>query len=221
MSLVKRKEVPIVKILLVDDHWMVRDGLKHMLHAQRKLFQFDIAEAENGPQAIEAILSDDFDLAILDYQMPGMEGGEVARKMLANKPGIKILALSNYGELSNIEKMIAAGARGYILKNIEPAEFLKAIQTVLAGKVYYSNEVYNRLLDSSRKNRNKEMIALTDRELEVLRWVALGKTSSQIAEALSVEKSTIDSHRNHLLIKLNVKNTASLLKKAYELKLIT
>jgi len=208
-----------LKVLIVDDHWMIREGIEQMLKDQRKYYHFDIKEAENGKQAIKKASEEDIDLIILDYQMPDMDGAEAAEKILAIKPLVKILALSNYNEFPNIEKMTKAGAHGYILKNIGASEFLKAVETVMSGKPYYSNEVYAKLFEERRRDWQK--ITLSSRELEVLQLIAQGKTSSQIANQLSLEKSTIDSHRNHLLAKFNVRNTASLLKAARDRGLLT
>lgn len=208
-----------ISVLIADDHWMIREGIEQMLKGQGNYYHFDITEAENGTQAIKKINQRDIDLVILDYQMPDMDGAEAAEKILAIEPLIKILALSNYNEFSNIEKMIRAGAHGYILKNIGAGEFLKAVETVMSGKPYYSNEVYAKLFEERRRDWQK--ITLSSRELEVLQLIAQGKTSSQIASQLSLEKSTIDSHRNHLLAKFNVRNTVSLLKAARDKGLLT
>jgi len=212
---------PLINILIVDDHWMLRQGLKHILNTQKKAGRFRIEEAENGKDALAKIRQTDFDLVLLDYEMPGLNGAEVARQMLAFKP-LNILALSNYDELSIIEEMRDAGIKGYILKNIEPADFLKAIKVVLAGKTYYSNDVYARLLDGEKGSakRPKPASELTRRELEVLQMIVQEKTNAEIAEALSIEKSTVDSHRHHLLGKLQARNTAGLIKAAYRLDLI-
>jgi DNA-binding NarL/FixJ family response regulator len=215
----KLPQNPVLQVLIVDDHWMVRDGLKLMLKAPKKKYRFKIAEAENGTKAIEKASKNDFDLILLDYRMPDMEGAAVAEKMLAINPLVKILALSNYNEVSNVEKMIASGAHGYILKNIGPADLLAAIRTVMGGGSYYSNEVYSKLFEA--RQRNWQKVTLSSRELEVLQLIAQGKTSDQIARQLSLEKSTIDSHRSHLLAKFEVKNTIGLLKEAFERGLLT
>lgn len=212
-------EIPVLHVLIVDDHERLRNGLKLELKAQKKSYQFKIADAANGLQAIEKISKNDFDLVLLDYEMGELTGAEVAEKIFKIRPGIKILALSNYNDLSKIEKMKEAGAHGYILKNIGTAELLTAIRTVMGGKPYYSNEVYAKLFEL--RQRNGQDITLSNRELQVLKLIAQGKTSLQIARLLTLEKSTIDSHRRHLLSKFDVNNTASLLKVAHARELLS
>ncbi len=139
------------------------------------------------------------------------------------KPDTKFLALSNYDELAYIESMIAAGASGYILKNIEPLQLLNAIKTVLENKNFYSNEVAIKLIEGSRKPELKASLnnnKLTKREIEVLKLIAMEYTNEEIAKQLSVGKRTIDTHRQNLLQKLHAKNTVGLTKAAYALNLV-
>jgi DNA-binding NarL/FixJ family response regulator len=152
-----------------------------------------------------------------------MSGTETLQKIHLYKKDLKVLALSNYDELSYVKSMINEGANGYILKNIEPAQLIHAIQAVLTGSSYYSNEVALKLIDSARtsdhlipaiKNR------LTKRELEILKMIALEMTNDQIAKGLFISKRTVDTHRQNLLNKLHVKNTAGLIKAAYAFNLV-
>lgn len=143
--------------------------------------------------------------------------------MLLYKPHTKVLALSNFDELGYVESMIKAGARGYILKSIEPSQLISAIKTILAGKKYYSNEIALKLLEVSQNeslkiSRDKHL--LTPREIQVLKLICMEKTNEQIAEELFVSKRTIDTHRQNLLLKLRAKNTAGLIKAAFKLQLI-
>jgi two-component system nitrate/nitrite response regulator NarL len=205
-------DIPFLYALVVDDHWMVRNGLRHLLKTQKGRYHFKISDAENGTQALEKVSKKDFDFVLLDYQLPDMDGAVVAEQIHAINPCTKILALSIYNEFSNVEKIMAAGAHGYILKNIGANELLAAIQVILKGQSYFSNEVYAKLHEARRINWQN--VTLSSRELEVLQLLAQGKTSSQIATQLSLGKSTIDSHRSHLRAKFNVRNTVSLLKAA-------
>lgn len=212
-----------IQTLIVDDHKMIRDGLKLMLSSLKKLIHFHIEEAESGEQALIKVNRKDFDIIIVDYRLPGISGAETSRQILCYKPLTKILALSNYDELPYIQKMIDAGVKGYVLKNIEPSQMLSAIKTVLEGKTYYSNEVALKLIDTAKEDvvkKNLEAQKLTKREIEILRMIAMEMTNEEIAVKLYVGKRTVDTHRQNLLNKLHAKNTVGLVKAAYQLKLI-
>jgi DNA-binding NarL/FixJ family response regulator len=163
----------------------------------------------------------------MDYQLPKMNGAETTRSMLACKPNINILALSNYDESVYIKNILRAGAKGYVLKNIDADELVKAITTILRGKNYYSNDVAVKLIDvNDNVSGNKGYIKilsgekLSEREIAVLRFINEGYTSKQIADKLFLGKRTVDKYRQRLLEKMNVSNTAGLLKQARILKLI-
>lgn len=213
----------VIRLLIIDDHQMVRDGIKVMLESRADLVQFDIDEAENGEIGVQKVLKRNFDIVLLDYQLPGMSGTEILQKIRLYKNDVKVLALSNYDELSYVNSMINEGVNGYILKNIEPSQLVHAIESVLSGSSYYSNEVALKLIDSA-KNSDKPLQAsksrLTNRELEVLKMIALEMTNDEIAKGLFISKRTVDTHRQNLLNKLHVKNTAGLIKAAYAFKLL-
>lgn len=212
-----------IRLLIVDDHQMVRDGIKVMLQSKKESYLFHIDEAENGEDALKKAMRHTYDIVLLDYQMPGQNGASAAANILRVQPGVRILALSNYDELPYVEKMISSGASGYVLKNIEPAQLLTAIRTLLDGKTYYSNEVSLKLLDAAEKNavlQIQEKHGLTKRELEVLQMIAMEMTNEEIAEKLFVGKRTVDTHRQNLLNKLHVRNTVGLIKAAYKLELV-
>jgi DNA-binding NarL/FixJ family response regulator len=213
----------IVNILIIDDHKMVRDGLKIMLASLKKFIHFKVQEAESGEDALIKINRNNFDIAIIDYQMPGISGVETIYRILRSKPKMKILALSNYDELSYIQSMRDAGAHGYILKNIEPPEMLNAIKAIQSDNLYYCNDVAIKLIESADEKKSQEMHlknTLTKREIQVLKMIAMEMTNDEIAEELYIAKRTIDTHRQNLLNKLHVKNTAGLVKAAYKLHLI-
>lgn len=213
----------IIDLLIVDDHQMVRDGIKVMLGAPNKYYKFRIDEAESGEEAVKKTIHKNFDIVIVDYNLPGINGARTAENILLYKHDMKILTLSNYDEVSYAESMLAAGAKGYILKNIEPVQLLNAIRTILSGKNYYSNEIAIKLLEASQNGASdiaKNKKGLSARETEVLELICLEKTNEEIANELSVSKRTIDTHRQNLLLKLQAKNTVGLIKAAYKLKLI-
>lgn len=213
----------MINLLIVDDHQMVRDGIKVMLQSKKDIFQFIIDEAENGDEALKKVLRKPYDIILMDYQMPDQTGAQVAENILKYQPRAKILALSNYEELAYVEKMIACGAKGYVLKNIEPTQLLMAIRTLLENKTYYSNEVSSKLLDATGKNNINAILekhGLTKRELEVLQMIAQEMTNEEIAEKLFVGKRTVDTHRQNLLNKLHARNTVGLIKAAFKLELV-
>ena len=132
---------PLISILIIDDHMMVRDGLKIMLLSLQERIRFRITEAASGEEGFYKINHFHFDLVIVDYQMPGCSGAETVYRILRYQPEMKILALSNYDEVAYVQAMMDAGAKGFVLKNIEPAEMLNAIRTVMSGGIYYCSEV--------------------------------------------------------------------------------
>lgn len=217
------KELQPIHLLIVDDHQMIRDGIRVMLESQNTKYSFIIAEAENGEDAVKKILHKQYDIVLIDYQLPKMTGAETVEKIILYQPKTKILALSNYDEVTYVNNMLNAGARGYILKNIEPAELLMAIKTILNNNPYYSNEVAVKLIENEKvktKPVPADKFRLTKRELLILKMITQEMSNDEIAGTLNVSKRTIDSHRRNLLYKLNAKNTAGLVKAAYQLKLI-
>jgi len=232
-----------LKILVVDDHKMIRDGIRSMLELYKKRYAFSIHIAESGEDAVVKAKKGNYDLIIMDYQLPQMSGVEATREILKQKPLSRILALSNYDEQGNITNMLKAGAKGFVLKNIGPDELILAIETILKGKNYYSNDIAIKLIrinnapskskkqkpgDSKMVKEDPEVYvsgeieyeALSDRELEILRLIVAECTNQEIAEALSLSKRTVDKHRQRMHDKLRVTNTVGLLKRAMELKLI-
>ncbi|MFZ1529657.1 MAG: response regulator transcription factor [Ferruginibacter sp.] len=217
------KDQEIISLLIVDDHQMVRDGIRVMLESLDSRFLFKITETENGEEAVKKVMHNHFDIVLIDYQLPGMSGAETIEKILSIRPHARVLALSNYDEVTYVNSMMQSGAKGYVLKNIEPAELLNAIKTVLGGKPFYSNEVAVKLLENEKKlprTNQPGAYGLTKMQVVVLRMIAQEMNNEEIAASLHIAKRTVDTHRQNLLMKLNAKNTAGLVKAAYQLKLI-
>ncbi len=216
-------KVKAIKILIVDDHKMVRDGIRIMLESKEEK-NFQITEASDGMEALKYIGIANYDIILMDQQMPGLSGSETAARIIKLKPDAKILAVSNYDEFAYITEMLKSGAKGYVLKNIGPDELVKAIETIMAGKNYYANDVAIKLINVNSINHIASMgevrEGLSLRELEILKMFASEMTNEQIAKRLSIAKRTVDSHRQNLLNKLNVKNTAGLINYAYRNKMI-
>lgn len=212
-----------IRLLIVDDHRMLRDGLKMMLHSFKPALVFEVVEASSGEQALQKAEKHLFDLVIVDYMLGGIKGDEFIQRLLRFQPAVKLLALSNYDEYPIIEAMTAAGALGYVLKTILPEQMLLAIQTVLQGKKYYCNEIALVLLTQARETAGAKKAAelkLTAREIEIMLLVSAGMKNEDIAHKLFLAKRTIDTHRQNLMRKLKVKNTAGVVRFAMELKLL-
>jgi DNA-binding NarL/FixJ family response regulator len=207
-----------LKILITDDHKMVRDGIRSMLESQSKKYNFKIQEAETGEDGVAQAKKTHFDIIIMDYLLPEITGAEAVQKILKNDPEANVLALSNYNEYMYIDRMIKAGVKGFVLKNISPEEMINAMETILSGKNYYSNDVSLKLLsfDVSKQDKKSRRVnlkaLLSKREIQILDLISAELTTEEIAKKLHLSKRTVDAHRRNLLAKLEVKNTAGLMK---------
>jgi DNA-binding NarL/FixJ family response regulator len=198
-----------ISIYIVDDHSLFREGLKLLLS---NLDYIDnIFEAENGQQFIDGLSKNHVDIAMLDIEMPVMNGVQAAQLAKNIAPGIKIIALSMYSDESYYLSMIEAGACGFLLKNSNFQEVEKAIIDVYNDKSYISIEILNNILKQPQKTSlikvNEE---LTEREDEILLLICKGLTNNEIADRLGLSKRTVDKHRENLLMKTQSKNTANL-----------
>lgn len=206
-----------IKILIADDHRIVRDGIKSLLQDEKDMVV--IAEAENGKQAIEILEKQKADVALMDIQMEVMNGIEATQMIKEKFPQTKVLALSMFSDYGFISKMLKAGATGYILKNADKTEITEAIRKVAKGENYFSFEVSEKILDRAKGKKEESssmLIQLTDREKEILKLIAEGLINKEIADKLFLSPLTVDTHRKNLLRKLNVKNTAGLVRYAVE-----
>lgn len=213
-----------LNILIIDDHQLVRDGIKTMLYSKNDKYDFVITEADTGERGIQKTLENTFDIILADYQLPDTLGPDMVKRILLKRPKAKILALSSYDEYACIKNMINAGAKGYILKNISPTDLVEAIETILDGKKYYADDVKDKIeLFRKRKiagTRQLEKLGVSTREIQVLKLIAKGLTNEVISKRLKLAKRTVDTHRQNLLNKFEVNNTANLISKATELSII-
>lgn len=214
-----------INILLVDDHTLIREGLKLIL---KKSKQFKIiGEACNGVEALDFLKKDasKTHVMLLDITMPELDGFEVAKVAKKKYPNLKILALTMHNEESYITKMIDVGVHGYVLKDSNLDDLSSAIKTVLEGKPYYSSDVsavmISSLMNKDKQKDNNSIENLTDREMEIIKLISEGYKSSEIAEKLELSIRTIEVHRRNLMKKLEVKNTAELVSCALKSKLIS
>jgi DNA-binding NarL/FixJ family response regulator len=203
-----------VKILLVDDHQVLREGLRSMLERQPDMQV--VGEAPDGTVALRLVRELQPDLVIMDVNMPGMDGIDVTRLISRDHPEVKVLALSMYLRRTFVCEMLKSGAAGYLLKESAFAEIVEAIRTILRGEKYVSNRVAALLVDEyvQQGQRDPGEVHLTKRELEVVRMLADGKSSKEIAVITGTSVKTVDACRRRVMQKLNVRSIAELVKYA-------
>lgn len=210
-----------LKILIADDHKIMRSGIRLTLESQN-VFSPEIKEVSNGEEVLENIQQEQFDVVLLDVNMPVKNGIAVTRSMKGMKIKTPVLALTMHNEPHIIKQMVDAGVDGYLLKNCGIEELTSAITTVISGKKYYTNEAAQVLLSKKVHLKTEDDYSfpaksiLTLREREVLKLITQEYTNLEIAEALNISKRTVDGHRNRMLAKLNVKNTVGLVKYALQ-----
>lgn len=196
-------------VLLVDDHQLFREGLKLLL--ENLDYIDNVSEAPNGKVFLEKLATDCPDLVFVDIEMPEMDGITATRKALEKYPDLNIIALSMYGDESYYTRMISAGARGFVLKNSGIKDIETAIQQVLEGGNYFSQEILSRLIHGfGKKSRPQQARELSERETEVLFHICKGRSNQEIADILYLSKRTVDKHRENLLSKTAAGNTAGL-----------
>ncbi len=201
----------MTKLFIVDDHSIVIEGILSLLQNSPDIFV--CGTAKTAADCIQFLENNPIDVILMDINLPDMNGVELCKKVKNDFPEIKILALSTFNQISYINKMMVNGASGYLLKNITKAELTDAIKTVIDGQNYYSNEVSEILKVAKTKG---ETPVLTKRETDILKLVVEGLTNPQIGEKLFISTDTVDSHRKNLHTKLNVNNTALLVRYSIE-----
>ena len=208
----------MLKIIVADDHKLFRDGIQALL-SMHDDFQV-MPGVGTGRALLQQMEGDDKPhVVLLDLTMPEMDGFEVLEASRNQHADIRFIALSMHDDGQYISKCVRLGADGYLLKNADEEELVKAIHTVAAGKKYFNREI-TELMIQNLALEGATFKSLSDRETEVLRHVSEGKTTKQIAELLYVSTRTVETHRNNMMKKLDVQNTAELIKKAIRLKLI-
>ncbi len=200
------------RILLVDDHLIVRSGLRKLLESEEGIEV--VAEADNGRDAIRITTELQPDMVVMDIAMPDMNGIDATRRIIAADPGARVLALSMHKEKRLIFEMFDAGAKGYLLKECAYEEVLQAIRVVLQGEMYLSPKITGSILADYMKRMRGESrpdhFPLTPREREVLQLIAEGKNAKEVAFILNVSVSTVETFRHLIMKKLKLKTVAEL-----------
>jgi two-component system response regulator DegU len=217
----------MVKIVLADDHGIVRDGIKSTLRDE-KTFKI-VGEASNGLEAIERVKTLAPDIIIIDINMPEMNGIDATTIITKKYPNTKSLVLSMHDNEDYILKSIEAGASGYLLKDTNKEEFVKAIKAVAKGEKYFSTSISNILAtgylhrikkEGTRVGEDDSESGLTRRENGILKLIVQGRSNREIADSLSISIRTIEVHRSNMMKKLKVKNAVELVKFAMENNLV-
>lgn len=203
----------MTRVLIADDHAILRRGLREIL--VRELKDSVFGEAKDAQEVLARTQSDHWDLLILDISMPGRSGLDVLRDIRALRPKLPVLILSMHPEDQYGKRVLRAGASGFMTKESAPEELIKAVNKVLAGGRYVSPALAEKLaLDLNDEVQRDVQEALSHREFEVLRMIALGRTTSQIAEELHLSVSTVSTYRARILEKLGMTTTAELIQYA-------
>jgi len=205
-----------LKILLADDHKIVRDALRTFLEKNAEIKV--VGEAENGRTCVQLAKKLAPDIVIMDVAMPDLNGIEATRQIIAECPGIKVIAVSMHSDRRFVSEMLKAGASAYMSKDYAFNELENAIRTVVANKIYLSPDISGVVVESfvrqTPKPEPSAFSLLSDREREVLQLLAEGKTTKEIADYLHVSIKTVETHRTNIMTKLNIHRIAELTKYA-------
>ena len=214
-----------IRIFLVDDHQLVRDGIKALLVSAENLAV--LGEASSGRECFEKIASEPPDILILDISLPDTNGIEITKRITAEYPATRVLILSMYTNEDFIFNAIKAGARGYLPKNTSRDELLNAIQAIYEGDEFFADSISRIMLKSYVRKAKEEDVAtlgapvpLTTREIEILKLFAEGFINKEISDQLDISIRTVETHKNHIMKKLELKSTVELIKYAIRNKIV-
>lgn len=216
MTAKRRLDESPARIVIVDDHALVREGLSKLVNEEPDLEV--CGDAADVPGALELVEVEEPDVIVVDISLSGQSGLELIKQINTRFPSIHILALSMHDEKLFAERALRAGAEGYVNKEAPPDKVIEAIREVLAGRIYLSDEMSNRILqrlvDRDQRVEQSPIDTLSDRELEVLELIGRGLTTRQIARELHLSRKTIDTYRDHLKTKLQIKTANELVRYA-------
>lgn len=209
----------MIRILIGDDHAIVRQGLKQILSDGKKMCV--CGEAENGQMVLDFVNREPWDVVILDISMPGISGLDILKEIKKVKPKLPVLVLTMHSEEQFALRSIKAGAAGYLTKDSAPEELIKAVNKVVEGGKYVNQQLAEILASDIERNSEKPLHdMLSDREYQVMRLIASGRTAKQIADELALSVKTISTYRARLLEKMNMKTNAELTHYAIQNKLV-
>jgi two-component system response regulator NreC len=205
------------RILIADDHRMFREALVAVL--PRSEFEV-VAEAANGRDAISQASRHQPDVALIDITMPGLNGVDTAREVLRASPATRVLMLTMHNDRAYLVEALAAGARGFVVKSQGTPELVEALRTVANGRAHVPPGLLDSLVDTVQSPATTPVDPLTPREREVLQLVAEGKCTKEIAASLGISYKTAESHRGHIMAKLDIHETAGLVRYAIRRRMI-
>lgn len=212
-----------IRVLLADDHGVVRKGLRFLLERQPDMEI--VGEAADGREAVRLAEAENPDIVIMDIAMPLLNGIEATAQMVKRNPAIAVIILSVHSDEDYLLSSLNAGAKGYLLKDSAEVDLVRAIEAVRKGTPFFSPEIAKTMLEDyirflQQRNLQDSYDLLTEREKEVLQLLAEGKSNKEVASILDVSVYTVDSHRTHLMQKLNLHNTAEIVLYAVRKKII-
>ena len=204
----------MMRIVLAEDHKTVREGIKMLVNAQTDMEV--VGEAGDGAAAIKSVREKRPDVIVMDISMPEMNGLKATRKLKSEFPDVKILTLTRHSDDSFLEQLIGAGASGYILKQSAPAELINAIRTVGGGNAYLDTSLTEKVMGGflSRSLRGERRSEVSDREMEVLRLIALGYSNKEIGTRLELSVKTVEAHKANAMRKLNMRGRIDIVRYA-------
>lgn len=210
-----------IKILIADDHPLIAEGIKNTFNDHKDFLVVSVVN--NGKEAIDFIEKHIIDIALLDINMPIMDGIACAKEIIKNHKHVKVAMLSMHQESSLIKKLIQVGVKGYMLKTIPSDELLLAVKTIYSGKEYFNADVTKALIKEDNTSplfqyakKSPLLEQLTEREVEIIKYISQGLTNIKVGEKLFISPRTVDTHRTNIMKKLDIHNVASLIRFAFQ-----
>ena len=210
----------VIKLAITDDYKMVLKGIESMLKDTREIEV--VGTYENASETLKNLEKDAPDVLLLDINLPDINGIDLCRQLVKKHPDLKIIALTNFDDISFTKRMLKNGAHGYLLKNTDKLEILEALKVVLSDELYIQKDIQKKLLNQTTKKTNDNGLQpnLTRREQDVLQAISEELTTQQISEKLFISVKTVETHRMNIMSKLGAKNSVGIIKIAIEKELL-